>query len=138
MTIHQSSDGSGQGSPNLGFLEWLQSMFGSTVIPTLLRTVKKSIITTAVAGIAVDIPIGAKIIDVRVICTTSNGSGSMQIKTGADTPVVISDAIACVTGDVLARAGTLDTTYTTVGTDGIKIFSNGASDKGDVYIDYIM
>jgi hypothetical protein len=135
MTIHQSPDSVSQGNPNLGFLEWLQSTLGTSVIPTLLRTVKTSITADATGGKDVDIPVGAKIIDVRVLCTSSNGSGTATVKTGSTT---ISNAIACVTNDALARAASLDTTYTTVGTAGINIVTNGAADRGDVYIDYLM
>jgi hypothetical protein len=95
--------------------------------------------TTIASGVltVVDIPVGSEIIGVSVLCLTSNGSGSMTVKTNAGSPVAISNAIACVTADVIAYAGTIDSTYQVVGADGIQIVGNGAADHGKVYITYL-
>jgi hypothetical protein len=134
MTAHQSYEDASQGSPNLEALQYLQENWGRTEIGAASRVAKTSVISGS-AGIAVDIPTGAKIIDAHVICTASNGSGSMTIKTAGGTS--ISDAMACTTADAIARATTLDTTYTTVDADGIEIVANDDADSGDVYIHYM-
>jgi hypothetical protein len=136
MSKHQSYNDASQGSPNLEALEFLQNNFPPDVISGLLRTAKVSITTGGNAGVAVDIPVGAEIMDVVVQCTRSNGSGSMQLKTNALSPVAISNAIAAVTEDVVARAGTLDMTYKYVGADGVAVFANAAADAADVFVVY--
>lgn len=137
MAAPSSAFDAGQGSPNLAALQYLQEQLTPSVINGLVHTAKVSIVTGGNAGVEADIPVGAEIIGISVICTRSNGSGTMTVKTGADTPVTISDAIACVTADVIAYAGTIDSTYSKVGSDGIKVFANGVSDAGDVYIQYV-
>lgn len=135
MSKHQSSTDASQGSPNLEILQYLQENWGPTEVPTAMRVAKASVVPSG-GNIEVDIPIGATIFDATVICTASNGSGSITIKTNADSPVTITDAIACVTADVVARAGTIDSTYNIVTADGIIAVPNGTDDSGDVFISY--
>lgn len=136
MTKHVGDFDASNGSPSLTALQYLQAQLTPSVIDSLER-VSKTIVSGS-AGVVADIPMGAEIIGATVICLKSNDSGTMTIKTGADTPVAISDAIACVTGDAVDYAATIDTTYAIVGADGIKIFGNGAEDYGVVYIKYLM
>jgi len=137
MTAHQSAFDESQGIPNLDASAFIQNNWTQSNISAALRVSKTSITATAVAGIAVDIPVGAKIIDAHVVCTSSNGSGTMQVKTGATSPSAITDAMDCNTEGAIDRAATIDDAYNLVGADGVKIFSNGALDRGDVYIEYI-
>jgi len=137
MSDHPRTFDESQGMPNLAALAYLQDNFGPDQIAATLRTVKKSITATAVAGLDVDIPVGAKIIDVHVVCTSTNGSGTVTVKTGATVPADITDAIACDTDKAIDRAVTIDDAYNVVGADGVKVFTNGAADRGDVYIAYL-
>jgi tRNA A37 threonylcarbamoyladenosine synthetase subunit TsaC/SUA5/YrdC len=138
MGEHQSAFDEGQGQPNLEALQYLADFLTPTVVSATLRTAKKSITADATGGLAVsDIPVGAKIIDVHVVCTSANGSGTMTVKTGATVPAAITDAIDCTTDKAIDRAATIDDAYNVVGADGVKVFSNGADDRGDVYIMYM-
>ena len=137
MTIHQSSTNEGQGSPNLEYFAYLQDNLGVAVVPRLRRVVKTSV-ASGTNGIAVNIPTGAKIMDAHVICTGESSNGTMQVKTGADSPDAISNAMICATNDAIVRAGTIDDTFSYVGADGIKVFAGQVGDVGDVYIHYLM
>lgn len=136
MSQYKGDFDASNGQPSLTALQYLQEQLTPDVITSLKRVCKT--LVTGSAGVVADIPMGAEIIGASVICLKSNGSGSMTVKTNADTPVAISNAIACVTADVIAYAGTLDSTYTVVGADGIAIFGNGAADYGAVYIEYLI
>jgi len=134
MTIHQSDS---QVSPNIAEVlqrlqqEWTKAdMVSSVLVSEVLVTL------TGTSGIDAVIPLGAEIIDVVVICSGANTSGTMQLKTGADTPVAITDAIVCAVDKVVNRSGTIDDAYKYVGADGVKVFSNADDDSGYVYILY--
>ena len=124
-----------QGQPSLTALQHLQDQLPASVISTLPRVCKTTV--SGSAGVEADIPMGAEIIGVTVICKKSNASGTMTVKTGAGTPVAITDAIACVTDTAVDYAANIDDAYNIVGADGVKIFGNGAADYGDVYITYL-
>lgn len=132
MSKHQGAYDTSQGNPNLEVLQYLQDNWDADAISSAKRVVKTSVIS-GVAGITVDIATGATIIDAHVICTASNGSGSMTVKNGAN---AITNAMACTTQDALARAATIDSTYQIVGTSAITVVANGNADAGDVYITY--
>jgi len=134
MTIHQSYDDAGQGSPNLEGMQYLQENWARTEINAALRVDKVSVASGS-AGIDASVPVGAEIIDVVVVCTGSNGSGSMTVKDADDND--ITDAITCATDKAVTRAGTIDDAYRVVPTDGVKVVANADGDKGDVYIHYI-
>ena len=73
-----------------------------------------------------DCPFPLTIVDVIVECTTANGSGTAKLTNGTND---ITDAIACATDKVVARAGTIDDTYSTLAEDAtLKIIKNNASD----------
>ena len=135
MTIHQNSFGENMGDPNLGALAYLQDNWGPSEISAAMRVAKAAVVPSG-GNIEVDIPVGAEIFDVQVICTASNGSGTVTIKTNADTPVAITDAIACATVDAIDKATTIDTTYSKVTADGVIAVPNGNGDSGDVFISY--
>lgn len=124
-----------QGQPSLTALQHLQDQLPADVISTLPRVCKTTV--SGSAGVEADIPMGAEIIGVTVICKKSNTSGTMTVKTGAGTPVAITDAIACDTDQGVDYAAKIDDAYNVVGADGVKIFGNGAADYGDVYITYL-
>ena len=138
MSKHQSANDANMGDPNLGALQYLQDNWKPSDIASALHICKVEIVTGGNVGVEADIPMGAEIIDIVVNCTRSNGSGSMTVKTNALSPVTISNAMAAVTADVVARAGTIDTTYSTVGADGIAVFANAAADAANVYIYYMI
>lgn len=137
MSEHQGPFDTNQGIPNLGALQYYQDNWNATQIAASLQVAKLAVTATAVAGLSVTIPEGAKILDVIVIATATNGSGSMTVKTGADTPSSITDAITCDTDKEVNRAGTIDDAYNVVTSDGVKVFSNGADDRGIVHILYM-
>jgi hypothetical protein len=78
------------------------------------------------------IPYGARIVGVEVICTASNASGTLQLKTGATTPADITDAITCAVDTTKTYASTIDNEV--VGADGVTVTANGAADRGIVRI----
>jgi hypothetical protein len=135
MSQYKSDFDASQGSPNTSALQYLQEQLTPEVISSM-ELVCRTVVSGS-AGVEADIPMGAEIIGISVLCLKSNGSGTMTVKTNADTPVTISNAIACVTADVIAYAGTIDSTYQVVGADGISIFGNGTEDYGVVYIKYL-
>jgi len=135
MTIHSSSFDQAQGKPSLSALTYLEENWTATEISAAVRVCKVTVVS-GTAGIAASIPVGAEIMDVVVHCTASNGSGSMTVKTNALSPVSVSDAIACVTANVVARAAQVIQTVKIVGADGIAVFANGAADAANVYIYY--
>ena len=133
---HQSAYDESQGEPNLEVLQYLLDNWKPSDISASLRKVTTVIDSDASAGIAVDIPAGAEIVDVVVLCQASVGSGTMQVKTGADSPAVITDAIDCETNHAIDRAASIDDAYNVVGADGIKIFSHASANRGTVTIFY--
>ena len=135
MTIHQSAYGDSQGNPNLEVLEYLKDNWGPDEIGASMRVAKASVVPSG-GNIVVDIPVGAEIVDAVVQCTSSNGSGSITLKINNLAKTAISNAIACVTLDTMARAGTIDQTYKVVSTDGVIAVPNAAGDSGDIYVIY--
>lgn len=135
MSNYKGDFDAAQGEPNLSALQYLQSQLTADVIATLPRTKKTTV--SGSAGVEADIPVGAEIIGVTVICKKTNSSGTMTVKTGAESPADITDAITCDTDTGVDYAATIDDAYNVVGADGIKIFGNGAADYGDVYITYL-
>jgi hypothetical protein len=127
-----------QGNPSLTAVQALQNVLGANAATFVgsLERVSKTVVSGS-AGVEADIPMGAEIIGVTVICKKANSSGTMTVKTGADTPVDITDAIACETDKAVDYAATIDDAYNIVGADGVKIFGNGAADYGVVYIKYL-
>ena len=127
-----------QGNPSLTAVQALQNIIGSDAASYFgkIEKVSKTVVSGS-AGVEADIPLGAEIIGVKVICKKTNGSGTMTLKTGADTPVAITDAIACDTDKATDVDATIDDDYNIVGADGVKIFGNGAADYGVVYIKYL-
>jgi hypothetical protein len=128
---------SNSGKPSLESLQILQENLPVSVINGLLQVATVSVVTGGDSGVEADIPVGAKIIGAVSICTRSSGSGSMQIKTGADSPVAITNALQAATADEVAYAATIDTDNYIVGADGVKVFAHAAADAANVYILYL-
>ena len=135
MSNYKGDFDASQGQPSLTAVKYLQEQLTPDVIASLPRVCKTTV--SGSAGVEADIPVGAEIIGVTVICKKTNSSGTMTVKTGADTPVSISDAIACETDKAVDYAASIDDAYSIVGADGVKIFGNGAANYGDVYITYL-
>jgi hypothetical protein len=135
MSQYKGDFDASQGEPSLTALQYLQKQLTPAVLTTLSKTCKT--VVSGSAGVEADIPMGAEIIGVTVICKKTNSSGTMTVKTGADSPVDITDAITCDTDKGVDYAATIDDAYNVVGADGVKIFGNGAADYGDVYIHYL-
>jgi hypothetical protein len=135
MSKHQSYTDDSQGDANLEALAYLQKNWGRTEIANALRVTSKAVLN-AVTGVAIAVPQGATIVDAHVICTTSVGSGSMQVKDGDSNAVT--DAMACTTANALARAATMVPAYQVVTDAGIIVVSNANADRGTVYITYHM
>lgn len=122
--------------PSLEELERLQTDLSRATVDALLYVAKCEVVTGGDSGVAVDIPMGAEIVGAICLCTRSNGSGSMTIKTNGTIPNTISNAMAATTEDALALSSTIDSTYAIVGSDGIAVFANAAADAANVYILY--
>lgn len=122
------------GKPSLETVQFLQDNWTEDEISSVLRIAKVQVVTGGNAGVAAVIPVGATIIGAHVICTRASSGGTMTIKTGASSPVAISDAIACETDKAIDYAATATSV---VGADGVKVFANAAADAGDVFIWYL-
>ena len=100
-----------------------------------LNMTEVTISANASAGLAVSgIPLGAEIIDVVAISKATVTGATVTLKTGAGSPVSITDAIDIDTINVLARAALLVQTAVVVGADGLKLFTASAADRALVRI----
>jgi hypothetical protein len=85
----------------------------------------------ATGGKAVPIPFPCVVKDVTVVCTASNGGGTLILSNGT----AITDAIVCATDTAVTRAGTIDDAYYTLyPTSSVTVTANGADDRGIVNI----
>ena len=101
----------------------------NTVTPVCLEY---EITADASSGLAVTVPFAIKIIDVIVISTASVGSATVKLTDGTND---ITDAIVAATDTNVVRAGTIDDAYNEIAAGGtLKVVTNGASDRADVYI----
>lgn len=127
------------GKPSLDYLQVAQENWTRDDMNAVQRTSKVDVATGGDGGIEAVIPVGAEIIGVTVRCVRTTGGGTMQVQTGATVPVDISDVIVCATDKAITYAGEIDdaNNVNIVGADGIKVFSNSASDGGIVYIHYL-
>jgi len=81
---------------------------------------------------------GDEIIGVAVICTVTQGSGTLIVETGGDDD--ITDGIACDTDKAVDYAASIDDAFSTLPASGAKVISVGgtaANTRGIVVIDYI-
>ena len=126
------------GKPSLEQLQYLQDEWSS--LKGSARVAKVTVATGGDVGIEADIPVGAEIIGATTVCFRTNGSGTMQVMTGAVVPVAITDAMVCATDKAVIYAAEIDdaSSVNFVGSDGIKVFSNAWNDGGIVYIHYIL
>lgn len=94
--------------------------------------IKKVVDANATSGLTVEIPYDVIIVDVVVQCTATNSSGTLQLRSGT---TAITDAIDCDTNHAIDRAATIDDAETEIKTsDSINVISNGANDRGIMYI----
>lgn len=94
--------------------------------------VKKAVTADATGELSITIPYDMEVVDVIVQCTAANASGSLTLKKGG---TAVTDAIACVTDKVIARAGTIDDAYSTLYTTStVTVDANGANDRGIMWI----
>jgi len=86
----------------------------------------------ATAGLAITVPYPMEILDVIVQCQAANAGGTLQLKNGA---TAINDAQVCAVDKVITRAGTIDDAVSSLTTATVlKVFSNGAADRGLITI----
>jgi len=91
-----------------------------------------AITADATGGLSIDVPFNMTIYDVVVVATAASGSGTVTLRSSTN---AISDAIACAVDTTVARAGTLDDTYTAVtSATSLNVITNGANDRGLVYV----
>lgn len=139
MANYKGSNDPAKGSPNLEALQNLQEdwdndkIVASNLLATIaVRKVKTSIISDASStAVTVDIPEGAEIIDIVVHSNATSGSGTVTVQIGSG-GAGISDAIVMSTDTAVTRIGTIDNK--TVTSAGVELITNGAADRGDVYI----
>jgi len=84
----------------------------------------------ATTGLAV----GDRIIDLWLVCSASNGAGTLKLSHGA-AGADISAALVCATINVLTRGALIVGGVITA--DGLTIIANGAADRGKMYLTYI-
>ena len=103
----------------------------------------KTLVFKVTADASIALPIaglveGDEIIDVHLICTAANASGTLTLEDGAGDD--ISDAMICAVDKVVVRAGTIDDAKSVLPATGAAIISVGgtATDtRGIVVISYI-
>lgn len=94
--------------------------------------VKKAVTADATGELSITIPYDMEVVDVIVQCTAGNASGTLTLKNGGN---AVTNAIACVTDKVIARAGTIDDAYSTLYTTStVTVDANGANDRGIMWI----
>jgi len=124
--------------PSIAHLQYLQDNWTSEEIAATKRVAK---VTVASGGfstpVEADIPMGAEIIGASVICTRTNGGGTMQVRTASAAPANITDALTCAVADAMDYAATIDTDNNVVGADGVEVLAAADGDGGIVYIEYI-
>ena len=80
----------------------------------------------------VEMPFAAEVIDVTVQARATNALGTATVTDGTN---AISDAIIMAVDTVMARAGTIDDTYSSLSVgDLLTVITNGAADRGLVTI----
>jgi len=140
MTQYQGSYDKSQGNPNLSALQYLQDNWTPADMAIAktrgMKVLKVVVSADATAGIVLDIPAGSQVIDAWAIATATNASGSAVVKNGASN---MSTPIVMAVDQALARmvAGVDDTKLAVGATDVIKLHTNGAADRGLVYIAYL-
>jgi hypothetical protein len=101
----------------------------------VLKCVEVIIAADATAGKAVNLPVGSKIVDVWAICTAASTSGTALVQNGASP---VHTALVMAVDQVLTRmAAAVDDTKLLVGASAITVKTNGAGDRGLVYISYL-
>jgi hypothetical protein len=96
-----------------------------------LKYIRVVIDADATGEKAVPIPFPCQAVDVIVMCTTANSSGTLTLKNGT----AITDAIVCAVDKVIVRAGTIDDAYYTLyPTSSVTVDANGANDRGIMII----
>ena len=81
------------------------------------------------------LPFKIRITDVKVICTNTNASGTVQLTDGTN---AITDAMACDTAKDVSHAAMIDTTYAEVAAAGtLAVVKNATADDGILVVDYI-
>jgi hypothetical protein len=80
----------------------------------------------------IPIPFACEVVDVVVMCTAANTSGTLTLKKGS---TAITDAMICAVDKVIVRAGTIDDAVSTLAEgDTVTVDANGASDRGRMTI----
>lgn len=99
----------------------------------------QKIVADASGGVALTgLSEGDEIIDITIIATVSEASGTLQVRDGAAN--AISDAIICAVDTTVTRAGTLDDAFTTLPASGADVIAAGGTAgniRGIVIVDYI-
>jgi len=121
--------------PSLDALQFVQDNLDRDTVSQISRTCKVVLATGGNVGVDADIPVGSEIFDVTVLCTRSNGGGTMTVKDVDDND--ITDAITCATDGAVTRAGTIDDDYHVIQEEGVTVYANASGDGGIVYIHYI-
>lgn len=141
MTIVSPSDPS-KGTPNLEYLAFLQDNLSENDVYNVAKVKQFNVDQDAetAALVVTDIPVGAKILNVHVICTAANTAGTLQLRTNAGSPVAITDAMICAVDKVVVNAGTIDDVTYIVTSDGLQVIAtgtDGTATRGLVIITYI-
>lgn len=94
--------------------------------------IRVPIVADATSGQSVTIPYDMYLIDVIVQCNVASGSGTVTLRNSTTN---ITDAIVCAVNHVVTRAGTIDDAHEDLlTTDSINVITNGAADRGTVYL----
>ena len=86
----------------------------------------------ASAGTGFAVEVSGELVDMWVVCTSSNASGTLGIRRVA---TALTTLVACVTVDVEARTALLlQSGKTLVAGETLNVKANGAADRGVVYL----
>jgi len=139
-----------QGSPNIGALADIQDNWDLDDIASAKNLANEltdekiadieyvaeyTVASDATTPIAITIPLGAVISDVKATCTGANAVGTLTVQVGGG-GTAITSAIVCAVIDVISRTTKVVQSVKTVGANGIEVVAHGAADEGIVSITY--
>jgi len=101
------------------------------------KVVKTVIAADATAGVAVDIPVGAIIVDAWAVATATVGSGAATLKIGGGGATIATGLVMAVAKAVGRLAAGVEVANLVVGAAGVEIHTANAGDRGHVYVAYI-
>lgn len=100
-----------------------------------LKVTEFEVDADATAGLTVDVPRGALVVDMWNVCTAANAGGTVKLNIIGGADVV--DAMAMAVDNALTRGAVLNHANRVVPAAGVEVTTAAAGDRGLVYVAYI-